>query len=49
MIRKARESELKEIKKFIDSFDELDLVWETFSQEYYERIMKKGILLVADI
>ena len=46
-IRKAKSSEIKEIKKFIDSFKEMDVTSETFSKEYYQRLLKKGILLVA--
>lgn len=48
MIRKAKPSEIPEIKKLIDSFKEMDLIPETFSVEYYKRILAKGILLVAE-
>lgn len=48
MIRKAKKSEIKEIKKFIDSFEEMDVIEETFSEKYYVRILKEGILLVAE-
>ena len=46
-IRKAELEEISEIKKLIDSFEEMDVVGETFPEEYYQRILKKGILLVA--
>ncbi len=46
-IRKAKVSEIKEIKRLIDSFEEMDIIPETFSEEYYKRILKKGILIVA--
>lgn len=46
-IRKAKLSEIKEIKKFVDSFEEMDVLSETFSGEYYKRILKKGILIVS--
>lgn len=41
-------TQLWEIKKFIDSFKEMDVIFETFSEDYYERILKKGILLVSE-
>ena len=46
-IRKAKESEISEIKKLVDSFEEMDLIENTFTEKYYNRILKKGILLVA--
>lgn len=46
-IRKAKNSEIKQIKILVDSFKEMDAIEETFSEEYYQRILKKGILLVA--
>lgn len=46
-IRKAKVSEIRKIKKLFDSFEEMDTVDETFSEEYYKRILKKGILLVS--
>ncbi len=46
-IRKASKSEIKEIKKLIDSFEEMDTIEETFNEEYYKRILSKGVLLVA--
>ncbi len=47
MIRKAKNSEIREIKRLVDSFKEMDVIPETFSEEYYRKILKKGILLVA--
>lgn len=47
MIRKAKLSEIKEVKKLIDSFEEMDVIPETFPEIYYQRILKKGILLVS--
>jgi N-acetylglutamate synthase-like GNAT family acetyltransferase len=46
-IRKAKKTEIKEIKKLIDSFEEMDVIEETFPEKYYQRILKKGILFVA--
>lgn len=46
-IRGANQSEIEEIKKLVDSFEEMDVIQETFSEDYYKRILKKGILLVA--
>lgn len=46
-IRKAKNSEITEIKKIVDSFEEMDVIKETFSKEYYKRIIRSGILLVA--
>lgn len=48
MIRKAKPSDIKEIKQLIDSFAEMDVIPETFPESYYKRILKKGILLVAE-
>jgi len=48
MIRKAKSSEIKEIKKFVDSFEEMDVISETFPESYYLRILKKGILLITE-
>ena len=48
MIRLANKSEIKEIKKIVDAFEEMDVISETFPREYYERIIKKGILLVSE-
>ena len=48
MIRLANKSEIKEIKKIVDAFEEMDVISETFPKEYYERIIKKGILLVSE-
>lgn len=45
---KIRKAKTTEIKKLVDSFEEMDVVDETFSEEYYKRILKKGILLVAE-
>jgi len=49
MIRKAKKSEIKEIKNIVDLFEEMDSINETFSEDYFRRILKKGILLVAEI
>jgi N-acetylglutamate synthase-like GNAT family acetyltransferase len=46
-IRKAKDSEIKEIKKIVDKFEEMDVIKDTFPETYYRRILKKGILLVA--
>jgi len=46
-IRKAKNSEIKEIKKLVDKFEEMDVIRETFPETYYRRILQKGILLVA--
>ena len=48
-IRKAKNSEITEIKKIVDSFKGMDVIKETFSREYYKRIIKNGILIVAII
>ena len=46
-IRKAKSSEIKEIKKLVNNDEELNNLEETFSEDYYKRILKKGILIVA--
>jgi len=46
-IRKAKNSEIKGIKKLVDEFEEMDVIKETFPETYYRRILQKGILLVA--
>lgn len=46
-IRKAKVSEIKKIKELVDSFDEMDVISETFPEEYYLRILEKGILIVV--
>lgn len=46
-IRKAKEEEIQDIKKFVDTFKEMDTDPNTFTKKYYERILKEGILLVA--
>lgn len=46
-IRKAKNSEIKQIKKLVDSFQEMEAIEETFPEEYYQRILKKVILLAA--
>lgn len=48
-IRKAKKSEIREIKQLVDSHGEMDIIPETFPENYYERILNKGILLVAII
>jgi len=47
IIQKAKNSEIRRIKKLVDSFEEMDVISETFLDVYYRRILKKGILLVA--
>tara|TARA_Y100000310_G_scaffold341214_1_gene439649 strand:- start:1126 stop:1530 length:405 start_codon:yes stop_codon:yes gene_type:complete len=47
MIRKAKNSEIAKIKKLVDSFEEMDTIPNTFPEEYYRRILRKGILFVA--
>ena len=37
MIRRAKKKEINEIKRIIDSFEEMDVIKETFPKEYYER------------
>ena len=46
-IRRAKISEIGEIKKLVDSFEEMDVIEETFTKNYYKRILKKGILFIA--
>ena len=46
-IRKAKNSEIKQIKELVDKFEEMDVIKETFPETYYRRILQKGILLVA--
>jgi len=46
-IRKAKNSEIREVKKLVDKFKEMDVIKETFPETYYRRILEKGILLVA--
>jgi N-acetylglutamate synthase-like GNAT family acetyltransferase len=46
-IRKAKNSEINEIKRLVDEFEEMDVIKETFPETYYRRILQKGILLVA--
>ncbi len=46
-IRKAKSSEVTQVKILVDNFEEMDVIKETFPEEYYRRILKKGILLVA--
>ncbi len=48
MIRLAKNSEINEIKKLVDSFEEMDVIKDTFPEKYYKRIIAKGILLVAE-
>lgn len=47
-IRKARKEDLKKIKKLVDSFEEMDVIDQTFTESYYKRILKKGVLIVAE-
>jgi N-acetylglutamate synthase-like GNAT family acetyltransferase len=44
MIRKAKKSEITQVKKLIDSYEKSK---EVFSEDYFLRILKKGILLVS--
>jgi len=46
-IRKAKNSEINEIKRLVDEFEEMDVIKETFPETYYRRILQKGILFVA--
>jgi len=46
-IRKAKNSEINEIKRWVDEFEEMDVIKDTFPEAYYRRILQKGILLVA--
>jgi len=48
MIKKPKINEIKEIKKLVDSSKEMDIIEESFSLDYYERILDKGILLIAE-
>lgn len=48
MIRYAKKAEIPLIKKLFDSFEEMDTIPETFPIDYYERILKRGILLVFE-
>jgi len=47
-IRKAKLNEIRKIKKLVDETKEMDVVKETFSEDYFKRILKQGILLVAE-
>jgi len=47
LIRKGKRREINDIKTFIDSFEEIDTTEETYSKEYYEKLLDTGILLVA--
>jgi N-acetylglutamate synthase-like GNAT family acetyltransferase len=47
IIKTAKIFEIGEIKELFDSSKEMDSIEETFSEDYYKRIIKKGILLVA--
>jgi len=46
-IRKAKVLEISEIKKLIDSTDEMDTTVDTFTESYFKRIQRYGIILVA--
>ncbi len=46
-IRKAQVYDIKYIKNFVDSFEEMDTIKETYPETYYRRILEKGILLIA--
>ncbi len=48
MIRKSKISDIKEIKKLIDNTKEMDTTQETFSEDYFKRLVKKGIILLAE-
>lgn len=47
-IRIAALKDVNYIKKLVDSSKEMDVIEDTFSIAYYQRILKKGILLVAE-
>ena len=42
MIRPAKKSEIPQIKKLVDSFEEMDLIEETFSVEYYVKELEEN-------
>lgn len=46
-IRKAKNSDINQIKKLVDLSEEMDTIKETFPEGYYKRILRKGILIVA--
>ena len=48
MIRDAKQEDIDFVKALIESSDEMDADPETFSEEYFKRIIKKGILLVDE-
>jgi len=47
-IRKAKPKDIAQIKKLVDTIEEIDTTQETFSEDYYKRVNRKGILLVAE-
>ena len=48
MIRTPKSSEIATVKKFVDQFDEMDTVKETFPLTYYRRLLKNGIVLIDE-
>jgi N-acetylglutamate synthase-like GNAT family acetyltransferase len=46
-LRPAKASELNSIKYFVDSVEE-DIIASTYSLNYYKRLHKEGILIVAE-
>lgn len=48
MIRLAKNSDIKEIKGIVDSVEQMDVIPETFSEVYYRRIIRKGIVIIDD-
>jgi len=48
MIRKPNLNELKEVKKLVDSSGEMDITNETFTLDYYKRILRKGVLIIVE-
>jgi len=44
MIRNAKKSEITQVKKLIDSYEKSK---DVFSERYFLRVLKKGILLVS--
>ncbi|MBT6690416.1 GNAT family N-acetyltransferase [archaeon] len=48
MIRDIKPEEIPQIKKFVDSFEEMDVDENTFPESFYERMLKEGILLIAE-
>ena len=47
VLREAKKNEIKKIKQFVDTFEEMDTDSETFTEEYYARILEEHLLLVV--